>query len=296
MIYERGRTMLEIKNLTKNFGKFCAVKNFSLSAEKGTIHGIIGENGAGKTTVIKCIAGIYKPDGGEVLLDGQPIYENPAAKIKIGYVADSNTMFEDYTAAQMRDFFAEVYPDFDKEKYAMLNDIFALDPNRRVGRLSKGQQMRLSFMLAVSLAPDLLILDEPTSGLDALAKKQLLDIVIDEVEKNNIAVVISSHHLGELEKLCDEITILQNGEARYQSNVDDLKDKVKKLQVIFDKTPDIDVLKESFGVERLGSVYYLTTTNYDENTVSALKLMGASMIEEVGISLEEIFVITAESR
>ena len=288
--------MLEIKNLTKKFGKFCAVKNFSLKAEKGTIHGIIGENGAGKTTVIKCIAGIYKPDGGSVTLNGLPVYENPAAKIKIGYVADSNTMFEDYTAAQMCDFFAEVYPDFDKEKYNALNGIFKLDQNRRVLRLSKGQQMRLSFMLAIASNPELLILDEPTSGLDALAKKQLLDIVIDEVEQNGLAVVISSHHLSELEKLCDEITILQNGETEYQSNIDDLKNKVKKLQVIFDKTPDIDALKESFGVEKLGSVYYLTTTNYDENTISALKLMGASIIEEVGISLEEIFVITAESR
>ena len=288
--------MLEIKNLTKKFGKFCAVKNFALSVEKGTIHGIIGENGAGKTTIIKCIAGIYKPDKGEILLDGQPIYENPAAKVKIGYVADSNTMYEDYTAAQMRDFFAEVYPDFDKEKYESLNDIFKLDQNRRVGRLSKGQQMRLSFMLAIASNPELLILDEPTSGLDALAKKQLLDIVIDEVEQNGLSVVISSHHLSELEKLCDEITILQNGTIEYQSNIDELKEKVKKLQVIFDKTPDIEVLKESFGVEKLGSVYYLTTTGYDENTRSALKLMGASVIEEVGISLEEIFVITAESR
>ena len=288
--------MLEIKNLTKKFGGFCAVDDFSLSVEKGTIHGLIGENGAGKTTAIKCCVGIFKPDGGEVLLDGAPVYENPAAKIKIGYVADSNTMYEDYTCAQMRDFFAEVYPDFDKEKFSGLNDIFKLDPKRRVGRLSKGQQMRLSFMLAISSNPEVLILDEPTSGLDAFAKKQLLDIVIDETEQNGLAVLISSHHLSELEKLCDEITIMQNGRAEYQSNIDDLKDKVKKLQVIFDKTPDLDVLKESFGVEKLGSVYYLTTTNYDENTVPALKLMGASVVEEVGISLEEIFVITAESR
>ncbi len=288
--------MLEIKNLTKKFGKFCAVKNFSLKAEKGTIHGIIGENGAGKTTIIKCIAGIYKPDKGEILLDGQSVYENPAAKVKIGYVADSNTMFEDYTPAQMRDFFAEVYPDFDREKYASLNDIFKLDQSRRVGRLSKGQQMRLSFMLAIASNPELLILDEPTSGLDALAKKQLLDIVIDEVEQNGLAVVISSHHLSELERLCDEITIIQNGETEYQSNIDDLKSKVKKLQAVFDKTPDMDTLKESFGVEKLGSVYYLTTTSYDENTIPALKLMGASIVEEVGISLEELFVITAESR
>ena len=288
--------MLEIKGLTKNFGSFCAVNDFSLAADKGSIHGIIGENGAGKTTVIKCITGIYRPDNGSVRLDGADIYENPSAKIKIGYVADSNTMFEDYTAKQMCDFFAEVYPDFDKEKFDRLNETFKLDMKRRVGRLSKGQQMRLSFMLAIAQNPELLVLDEPTSGLDALAKKQLTDILIDEVDKNELTVIISSHHLSELEKLCDEITIMQNGGIEYQSNIDDLKAKVKKLQVIFDKAPDLEVLKESFGVERLGSVYYLTTTDFDDNTIPALKLMGASVVEEIGISLEEVFVITAESR
>ena len=288
--------MLTIKNLSKSFGDLKAVDNFSLTAEKGKIHGIIGENGAGKTTVIKCMTGIYRPDSGSVERDGETIYENPSVKAKIGYVADSNTMFENYSIAEMVKFFGEVYKTFDEARFNELNAVFGLSPKCVIGRLSKGQQMRLSFMLAVSIHPELLVLDEPTSGLDALAKKQLLDIVIEEVEKGDMAVVISSHHLGELEKLCDEITIIQNGRVEYQSSIDDIKSRVKKLQVVFEKEPDEDVLKENFGVEKIGSVYYLTTENYDKNTVSALKLMGAAIIEEVGMSLEEIFIITAEGR
>lgn len=288
--------MLTIHDLTKSFNGFKAVDGFGLTVEKGTIHGIIGENGAGKTTIIKCIAGIYRPDSGEVLLDGEPIYENPAAKLKIGYVADSNTMFEDYDTDEMARFFAEVYPSFDMQRFTELNSIFGLGPKQKIGRLSKGQQMRLSFMLAISLHPELLILDEPTSGLDALAKKQLTDILIEEVEKGGTAAVISSHHLNELEKLCDEMTIIQNGRIKYQSDINDIKSKVKKLQVIFGSEPDTEALKRDFKVEKLGSVYYLTTPEYNEDTVTALKQMGASVIEEIGMSLEEVFIASAESR
>ena len=288
--------MLRIEGLTKSFNGFTAVKDFHMTAEKGRIHGIIGENGAGKTTVIKCIVGIYKPDSGSVELDGMQVYENPDAKIHIGYVADSNTMFEDYKCSEMEEFFAQVYKSFDKEKFEELNRVFKLDMKRRIGTLSKGQQMRLSFMLAIALRPELLVMDEPTSGLDAIAKKQLMDIVIDEVEQQNMAVVISSHHLSELEKLCDEITIIQNGEIEYQSGIDEIKSQVKKLQVVFEREPDIKTLEDNFGVEKIGSVYYLTTKYYDNNTESALKLMGATLIEEVGMSLEEIFLVTAESR
>ena len=289
--------MLHIDNITKSFGAFKAVDGFKLNVEKGHIHGIIGENGAGKTTIIKCIVGIYKPDKGSIKLDGGEVYENPPVKAKIGYVADSNTMFEDYTAAQMVKFFGEVYPNFDKARFDELNKIFKVEPKRLIGRLSKGQQMRLSFMLAISAHPELLVLDEPTDGLDAMAKKQLFDILIDEVEKGETAVVISSHNLNELEKLCDEITILRNGRAEYQSDIEEIHARVKKFQAVFKAEPDMETLRGSFdAVERMGSVYYLTTSAYDENTIPALKAMGAELVEEVGMSLEEIFIATAESR
>ena len=182
------------------------------------------------------------------------------------------------------------------ERFKELNDIFKLDMNRRISRLSKGQQMRLSFMLATAQRPELLVLDEPTSGLDAIAKKQLLDIIIDEADKGDTAVIISSHHLSELEKLCDEITLMQNGRAVYQSGIDEIKSHVKKFQVVFDRAPDEAILGNYFGVEKIGSIYYLTTPNFDENTLSELKRMGASLIEEIGMSLEEIFIFTAEGR
>lgn len=288
--------MIEIKNLTKKFGSFTAVDNVSISVKKGTIHGIIGENGAGKTTIIQCLTGIYKPDGGCVEIDSKPVYENPRIKEKTGYVADSSSFFNDYKVKDMIKFFKGIYKGFSEEKFDELNKSFKIDINQKIGRLSKGQKMRVSFMLNLGIQPEVLVLDEPTSGLDPIAKKQLLDMVIQEVDENQMTVFISSHHLGELEKLCDEISIINNGRITYQSSIDGIKEKIKKLQVVFHSKPQIKELEKIAKTEKIGSVYYLTTDSFNKELTDRLKSMGAGIIEEVGMSLEEIFIFTAEQR
>lgn len=284
--------MIEIKNLSKSFGSFKAVDDISINVKKATIHGIIGENGAGKTTLIKCLVGIYKPDKGQILIEGQPVYENPQVKVNIGYVADSNTYFTNYSVNTMADFFGKVYPNFSKKKFDELNTVFNIDQNRMIGRLSKGQQMRLAFMLNIASSPKVLVLDEPTSGLDAISKNQLLEILVNEVEEREMTVVISSHHLSELEKICDGITMINGGKLQYQSSIDDIKERIKKFQAVFKTEPDIKELKKHFYVQKFGSVYYLTTDSYDLNTIPMLKEMGAYVAEEIGMTLEEIFIFT----
>lgn len=284
--------MIEITNLTKSFNGFNALEDVSIKIEKGTIHGLIGENGAGKTTLIQCLTGIYKQDRGAILIDGEPVYENPAVKSKIGYVADSNQFFPYYTVSDMVNFFAGIYKNFSKEKFNTLNEILKVSKKRRISQLSKGMQMRLSLMLNISANPEVLVLDEPTSGLDAIAKNEVINIIIDEVEKRNITVLISSHHLSELEKLCDEMTILHHGKVTYQSSVDNIKEKVKKLQVVFKNTPDLSKIDNLLKTEVIGSVYYLITKDYTDNMKTLLYDLGADIVEEIGMSLEEIFIYT----
>lgn len=149
-------------------------------------------------------------------------------------------------------------------------------------------------MLNLSINPEILILDEPTSGLDAIIKKDLLDILINQVHEKETTVVISSHHIGELEKICDEVTILHRGKVKYQSNIDEIKESVKKLQVIFKKDVEAELEKidSIINIEKIGSVYYLIIDNYGEEILSDLNNLGAELIESVGISLEEIFIYT----
>lgn len=289
--------MIKIRGVNKKFNDFLALEDINVDIKKGTIHGIIGENGAGKTTLLQMLAGVYSVDEGEILIDGKSIYENNEVKQTIGYVADRNQYFKNYKVSEMRDFYDGIYKSFSKGKFHEYNKVFKLDIDKKIKQLSKGMQMRLALMLNLSISPDLLILDEPTSGLDAIVKKELLDILIDEINERNTTIVISSHHIGELEKICDEVTILNKGKVKYASNIDEIKKDVKKLQVVFndDVGEKLNMLDNIINIEKIGSVYYIVTDKYGEKIVNDLNNIGAQFIENVGITLEEIFIYTNRS-
>ena len=227
--------MLEVKHVTKSYikGGTPAIEDISFQVEPGKIHGLIGPNGSGKTTLIKCITGILSIDEGEILLDGEKIYDNPKAKEKIGYVADNCNFFLNYKGKDMIKFYQGMYGKFEEEEFHKLNEMFKIPLTRRVGHLSKGQKMRLSFMLNMAMKPELLVMDEPTSGLDAMAKADLLEQVIAKVDYDETAVIISTHHLYELEKICDTVTMMNIGGIQYQGELDEVKDNIRKYQVVF---------------------------------------------------------------
>lgn len=289
--------MIEIKNVTKCFDGFKALDEVSMSVKEGTIHGLIGENGAGKTTLIQSIVGIYTVDSGSIKIDGEEVYDNNKIKSEIGYVADRNQYFKSYTINELVGFFVLTYPSFSKDSFNRYNKIMKLDTRKKIKQLSKGMQMRLSLILNLSLHPKVLVLDEPTSGLDAIIKKEVLDIILSEVLESKMTVIISSHHISELEKICDDVTIINKGRVTHQSTIDGLKHDIKKLQVVF-KTPPIDLKKqrEVLNVENIGSVYYVVTDEYDEEFKEKLKKMGATLIEPIGITLEEIFIYTSKAK
>ena len=223
------------------------------------------------------------------------MYDNPAVKSKIGYVADSNSYFPNFKVKDMVSFYKGIYQSFDENRFNELNEFFKLSYERRVKQLSKGMQMRLALMLNLSLHPDVLVLDEPTSGLDAIAKKQVLDLLISEVSEYQCTVVISSHHLGELEKLCDSLTILQNGNILYQDSIDEIKQQIVKLQAVFKEQPDlsdIDVL----NLEHIGSIYYIITDKNTDELINTLYQKGAELVEQIGMSLEDIFIYTSTGK
>jgi ABC-2 type transport system ATP-binding protein len=290
--------MITVQNVSKSFGDFKAVDNVSITVEKGKIYGIIGENGAGKTTLIQALVGVYAIDEGQILIDGENPYENEKLKNRMAYVADRNQFFKGYRIEELVDFFEDVYPHFSREKFMLYNRVFKLEEKRKVRQLSKGMQMRLSLMLNLATTPEVLVLDEPTSGLDAIAKKQILDLIIEEVETRQMTVVISSHHLSELERICDEVTIINEGKVTYQSTVDLLKEKVRKVQVVFkEEVPkNLKQWDEILDVDNIGSVYYIVTKAYTEEFEKRLKEKGAMFIETIGLTLEEIFVYTSRPK
>lgn len=290
--------MLKIENVYMKYNKKSVIQGINLEVAPGEIHGLIGENSAGKTTLIKCAVGIYMPDEGKITYDELPIYDNPAAKSKVGYVADSCPYIEGYSIKKTIHMYECFYENFDKEKFNHLNEIFQLPVDKSISSLSKGQKMRLTFMLETAKNPDYLVLDEPTSGLDPVAKKQFFDFLIQEVEDRNIGVLISSHNLASLESLCDSITIIQEGKVTHQLSMEEMKSQLTKLNVVFEggAAKAVYDMPEIMKISNVGSIYSIVVKDYNEALANKLRQNGASFIEALDISLEELFVTLEETR
>lgn len=291
--------MIQIKNVTKSYdkGREPAVEDISFEVEKGRIHGLIGPNGSGKTTLIKCITGIFDVDSGEILLDGEPVFDCPETKKRIGYVADNCNYFTGYKVRDMVRFYDDMYETFDREEFERLNKIFGIPMGKKIGHLSKGQKMRTSFMLNMAMNPDVLVLDEPTSGLDAMAKADLLEQIVARVEYDGMTVVISSHHLQELEKICDTVTMLNTGGVYYQGELDTVKEKIGKYQVVFKNGIPEKMLDDRriVNYSNIGSVYtFLWDGVQDAEAFFTEK--GADLVEKTDISLEELFIYSNRRR
>lgn len=290
--------MLEIKNVYKSYNRNNVLKDISLNVLPGEIHGLIGENSAGKTTLIKCVTGVYKADKGKILYDGKPIYDNPEVKERVGYVADYNDYIKYYTVSKMVHMYETFYPGFNKSKFNEFNQIFKLPVNKRILALSKGQKMRLAFMLETAKEPDYLILDEPTSGLDPVAKAKFFELLINEVEQREIGVLISSHNLEGLEKICDSVTMMHQGVVERQMSMEDFKSTLTRLNVVFEGGANKKVyeMPEILRIRNVGSIYTMIVKEYSEAFAGKLYKLGASLVEPVEISLEELFVVLEEEK
>ena len=288
--------VVEISQLYKRLGNKEVLTDINFDVEPGRIFGLVGENGAGKTTLIKCVTGVYRPDKGTVCVDGQNVYENPAVKAGIGYVADQNQYFPSYRIKELLSFYALTYPRFSVDRFWELNQIFKLPEKARVKELSKGMQMRLTLMLSLSITPDVLVLDEPTSGLDPLAKREVLNLLLQEVESRGVTVLISSHHLGDLERICDTIGIMAQGQMKSIHSLEDIKLKMRKLQAVFPQgaPADLSSWPEVLAVENIGRVHYIVTKQYSDDLLAKLQQTAPLVLEEVPLSLEDMFIYAAK--
>ncbi|WP_455797717.1 ABC transporter ATP-binding protein [Clostridium butyricum] len=284
--------MIEVNNISFEIDGRTILNDINLKIPEGKIYGIIGPNGVGKTTLLRCLTGIYETTKGLVKYDGENVYDNPKVKEIIGYVADENIMHPNFRVKDLIKFYKYSYTKFDEKKFKELNEIFKIPERKFIFQLSKGMKMRLSIMLAFSIHAKYLILDEPTSGLDAILKNKLLKIFADEVYDNNTTIIISSHHLNELERICDDVAILDNGVISYENSLENMKNKIKKIQIAFDEPvyeEDLN-LKGIFKISKVGRVFTIITDEYDDEFIKGLNKFKPLFIEEVDLSLEDIFI------
>ena len=284
--------MIKVTEVTKHFDEFKALDALSLHVRKGTIYGLIGPNGAGKTTIINHINGCLKPEKGIVTIDNEEVFENENIKKQVLNISDDWFYFSAFTIKQMKDFYKDMYPDFNTERYEKLKEIFKLDEKKQIRKMSKGQKKQVAFWLCLSAMPKVVILDEPLDGLDPVMRKQVLNLVIADVADRELTVIVSSHNLRELEDICDWVGIIHKGKIITEKPLDDLKGSVCKYQVAFKEEKDefLNSLKGMMNVSKTGSVYSVIVKGNSDDVLNDLKAENPVLIERVNLSLEEVFI------
>ena len=284
--------MIRAKGVIKDFDGFRAINALDMHVEKGSIYGLVGPNGAGKTTLINHITGMLKQDSGSITIDGEETFDNPSLHSRVLSISDDWVYYGSFTVEQMAQFYKDMYKQFNTERFNNLKQLFKIDPKRQIRRLSKGMKKQVAFHLVLSCMPDVLILDEPLDGLDPVMRKQILNIIINDVARREMTVLVSSHNLRELEDICDHIGIIHQGRMIIEKPLDDLKGNVHKYQLVFDGdfpediTQKIEILHSS----KIGSVHNLIVRGDKAETTKIFASYMPLVCEMISLTLEEVFI------
>ena len=284
--------MIRVQELTKSFGAFRALDHISLTIPEGSVYGLVGPNGAGKSTLIRHVTGVYRPDSGSVLVNDQPVFDNPAAKSKILCIYDDIYYYMHATTRDLMRLYRSLYPNFDMERYRKLRDAFPeVSETAPLRSLSKGMLKQSAFWLSLSCRPEVLLLDEPVDGLDPVMRRQVMSILMSDVAEYGTTVLLSSHNLRELEDVCDHVGMLHHGKLLLTRSLSELQDNICKIQILFRDTPPeslpgLTVLHES-AAGRL-KTYILRSA--PDAALAKLSALQPLYVEALPLTLEEIFI------
>ena len=285
--------MIQVSNVSKSFDQFQVLDDLNLTVKKGSIYGLVGVNGSGKTTIIKHIMGILKPDTGAITIGGEPVFDNIPLKRRTGFVPDDLYFFATYSLREMAAFYKRLYPSWNDERFAAMVSQFGLSTKTKLSKFSKGMQKQAAFILTMSEMPDYLVLDEPIDGLDPLVRKLVWKTIVDDVAEREMSVLVSSHNLRELESICDAIGILSKGAMMIERDLDELKTDIHKVQVAFQPGARPENPYEGLNIlrtETRGSVDLLIIRNRKETVDAMLAKSRPAIFDMLPLSLEEIFI------
>ena len=282
--------MIEIRDVVKTFDGFRALDGLNLTVPKGAVYGLVGPNGSGKSTIIRHLTGIYRQDSGEVLVEGEPVYENTEKKAKMAYIPDDVFYFLQASVRDMMKYYSGIYPGWSNERFEKLRTVFELDEKMPIRRMSKGMQKQACFWLSMSMSPEILVLDEPVDGLDPVMRRQIWSIIMADVSEHGTTVLVSSHNLRELEDVCDRVGIIDHGRLLLERDLDELQENLCKIQVAL---PDghglpreLEVLHES----QSGRLRTLIVRGERAAVLAKLEEAQPLFADALPLSLEEIFI------
>jgi ABC-2 type transport system ATP-binding protein len=280
--------VIGISHLSKRYRDVIAVDDVTLEIPTGSVCGLLGRNGAGKTTAFKCLLGFAKPDSGEVRFDGEPLA--PHTFIKLGYVPERPALYGWMTVGQHLEVVRRTQPGYDEKFARELIATFRLDERKRTRRLSKGQQTAVSLIIALATRPSLLILDEPASGLDPVMQRVVLDLLIDAAT-SGATVLLSSHQIGQIDRAADRVAIMRDGKIVVSGNLDDLRAASRIVEATFaGDVPDLSGLEREMRIERVGTSVRAHANSTADSVAARFGALGAVGVRVLDRSLEDIFL------
>ena len=299
--------MIQVKELSKKFDGSLALDGLNMNVPDGSVYGLVGTNGAGKTTIIRHLAGVWRQDKGDIYIDGEEVWENEGLKSRIGVIHDDLYFPSGYTLKNMSSMYSAAYPKWNADRFHEMTRILRLDEKRRVSTFSKGMKKQAMFCLVMSTMPDYLLLDEPLDGLDPIVRKLVWRFLIDDVADRGMTVLVSSHNLKDMEEICDHIGIISNGKMVLERDLDTIKTSLHKIQVSFGSSNDtagqseIEETESAAGLnpykglnilhkESRGAVDLLIIDNDIEEARAIINRSEPVLFDILPLSLEEVFI------
>ena len=288
--------MIEAVNLTKRFDSILAVDHISATIRTGSVFGLIGTNGAGKSTFLRMAAGVLKPDEGTVTVDGMTVFENEEAKRKFFYISDEQYFFSNATPKEMMEYYRVVYPEYDENRFRSLMKNFGLDEKRKINTFSKGMKKQLSVICGICSGTEYLFCDETFDGLDPVMRQAVKSIFASDMAQRKLTPIIASHNLRELEDICDHVGLLHKGGILLSRDLDEMKMKIHKVQCVLkpgmepESLEGLDILK----TKRRGKLMTLTVRGDLSRVEFVMQKAEPVFYETIPLSLEEIFISETE--
>ena len=289
-----GTPVVEIKDLTRRYGKLDAVNGLSLTVRAGKCYGFFGRNGAGKTTTIKCLLNLLRQNSGTVRVFGlDPQKNEVAVKSRLTYVPDMVAFYPWMTVRGTLEYLASFRKHWNQDIEADLLKRFQLDPNQKASHLSKGQRTQLALIGAICPEPELLVLDEPTSGLDPIVRREFIETVIGAYQSGapeQRTVFVSTHLISEFEGLIDEFTIIEQGRELLTMEADAARDRFRKIHARFAQ-PLVQLdFPGALNVKQNGREVEILANGNSEPLLEALRARSPEELSCESLTLEEIFV------
>lgn len=288
----RERSAITTRRLTKYYGDVPVVSRLDLDVPAGCVYGLLGRNGAGKSTTIKMLMGMVESDEGEAALLGEDVCEmTPQTRSQIAYVAEGHPLYRLMTIDRLEHFTQSFYDDWNQELFGQIIEHFGLPRRRRIWRLSRGQRAQVALALAIAPDPQLLILDDPTLGLDTVVRRDMLEALVQLIQREGRTILFSSHILGDVERVADRIGILVDGVLRVDCPTDLFKQSLRRLVITFDGAVQSYPLQTGVLSDIvIGKQRELVIANFTDKHVAAAEELSPQAVEVVEMNLEDAFI------